>query len=208
MRDPDINTVRSLEKRSIDSLIQQLFSHLHMGGEPRIVGPNEAFTPNDEKYIGVLKQLLIEFIPGIPDVLLSTVKQDLIVVSRVTENPSELVSFGQSTLRVAKPYVAGIDALKEKYESLLNMTIIPTSYLDTDLANPHLIFHENFFTQRSIKGWCRLSLYFSRLCQSMQDLATQSGLKHGSVFQNDRETFLVYSQFKNARAEEMELITP
>jgi hypothetical protein len=206
MRDPDRNTVRSLEKRSIDSLIQQLFDQI--GGVNRIVGPNEAFTPLDERYVGVLTFLLKEFIPGIPDVLLSTVKQDLIVVSRVTENPSELVTFGQSTLRVAKPYSAGIDSLKETYESLLNMTIIPTSYLDTDLANPHIVFHENFFTPRSIKGWCRLSLYFSRLCQSMFDLATQSGLKHGSVFHSDRETFLLYSQFVDAHAQEMELITP
>ena len=166
--------MRTLGKRAIDNLIEQLLSTV---GNARIVGPGGAFSPLDNKYVGVLKQLLLEAFPGTPESVLAGVREDLIVVTRAVEEPSTLVSFAPSHLRVANPYAGSVDALREKYSELLNVTIHPTRYLDTDLADPSIVFHESFFAQRSIRGWGKLSLYFARLCASMEEMAKASGLK-------------------------------
>ena len=82
----EMREVRSLERRSIDSLVQQLFDRI--GGENRIAGPGEALSPLDERYVGVLKLLLQEAFPGTPEEVFSSVKDDLIVVSRAAVQPS------------------------------------------------------------------------------------------------------------------------
>ena len=193
---------RSLEKRSVDSLIDQLLAG--MGGDTRIIGPGASFSPLDGKYVGVLKQLLVASIPGIPEQLLSSVRDDLIVVTRIREEPSALVGFMPSTLRVAKPYQGKMGEIK-KYADLLDVTVQPTRYVDTDLSDPSIQFHEGFFARRSIKGWAKLSLYFARLCESMQELSKSAGLKQKNVFHGGSDTTLVYAQFVDHHGEEMEL---
>ena len=198
--------VRSLEKRSIDSLVAQLFSQ--MGGDLRIVGPNAALTPLDARYVGVLKQLLQELIPGIPTDLLSTVRDDLIVISRATESVSTLVSFAPSVLRLSRDHSHKAEHLQSKYGELLNVTVQASRYVDSDMEGPKLRFGEEFFLNRSFKGWTRLSSYFARLCAAMEELRAESGLKQSEVSHGDRETNLVPATFVNRLGEEMELITP
>ena len=94
-------SVRSLEKRSVDSLIDQLLAG--MGGDTRIIGPGASFSPLDGKYVGVLKQLLVASIPGIPEQLLSSVRDDLIVVTRIREEPSALVGEHFTVARSRSP---------------------------------------------------------------------------------------------------------
>ena len=93
---PHPQAVRSLQKRSVDSLVEQLFQQI--GGELRVVGPEAPISVLDARYVGILKQMLREAYPGIPDELLSTVRDDLIVLSRATEQASELVGFSPSKL--------------------------------------------------------------------------------------------------------------
>ena len=207
MRDTlPFDTVRSLKKSAIDNLVDQLFSQ--MGNHPRIVGPEGAFSPLDDKYVGVLKQLLQQFIPNIPDSVLQTVKEDLIVVTQTSEPPSQMVAFGRSTLRVATPYSNRIESIKRKYSDLINSDIIPTTYLESDLMNPSLIFQDTFFTERSIKGWCRVILYFARICATMEQAVKEAGLKHGHTIHSDRETDKLYTAFVDSSGYDMELITP
>jgi hypothetical protein len=195
--------IRSLEKRSLDTLISQLFSRI--GGEVRIVGPGGALTALDERYMGLLKQLLLESFPGIPDDLLGTVRDDLIVVARATEDASTLVSFTPSTLRLSRDHAHKAEELSAKYSRLLNVDIQPTRYLDTDLEDARLVFGEELFVNRSIKGWVRLSLYFARLCASMEALRGESGLKQGEVSHSGRETHLIPAEFASRLGEEMQL---
>ena len=212
MRDDHIhNELRSLEKRSIDSLFSQMFSKI--GGDQaalRIVGPSGAFSPLDETYVGVLKQLLVNFIPGIPDSLLSSVRDDLIVVSQASISRSQIVSVGQSRIRVGKRYQNNINQLKANYEELLNTEMTPSPYLESDIhfVEAPIKFQETFFAPKSIKGWCRQSLYFSRLCAKMDTMADASGLKSGSIFNSEMETNLLYTSFVSSNGEEMKLITP
>ena len=201
----EMREVRSIERRSIDSLVQQLFDRI--GGENRIAGPGEALSPLDERYVGVLKLLLQEAFPGTPEEVFSSVKDDLIVVSRAAVQPSELVSFTPSTLRVAPPYSERVGDIQNKYASLLNLTVLPTRYLDTDLMDPNLLFSQGFFSERSIKGWARLSLTFARLCASMQEMAFASGLKQEHVFHGGTSN-LIPCRFSNRQGEEMELVAP
>ena len=50
--------MRSLEKRALDSLIQQLLTKI--GDHARVVGPSGSLTALDDRYVGVLKHLLLE----------------------------------------------------------------------------------------------------------------------------------------------------
>ena len=195
--------IRSLEKRSLDTLIKQLFSRI--GGQLRIVGPGGALTALDERYMGLLKQLLLESFPGIPDDLLGTVKDDLIVVARATEDASTLVSFTPSTLRLSRDHAQKADELSAKYSRLLNIDIQQTRYLSSDLEDARLVFGEEFFVNRSIKGWVRLSQYFARLCASMEALRNESGLKQGEVSHSGRDTHLIPAEFASRLGEEMQL---
>ena len=196
--------MRSLEKRAIDALIQQLLAHV--GSDARIVGPGGAFSPLDSKYVGVLKQLLLEAFPGTPESALASVREDLIVVTRAIGEPSTLVNFAPSHMRVAKPYSGGVASMREKYSELLNVTIQATRYLDTDLADPSIVFHESFFAPRSIKGWAKLSLSFARLCATMENLAEVSGLKPHYIFHGKSDSRLVDSQIVNLHGESLDLI--
>ena len=209
MRDEHRHTVRTLEKRAIDTLVDQLFSQI--GNNPRMVGPEGSFSPLDDKYVGVLRLLLQQFIPNIPDSVLQSVREDLIVVTQhVLENPSQIVSVGQSRLRVGKQYHHNINEIKSKYAELLKLEVTPSPYNDTDIdfSEASIIFQDTFFAARSIKGWCRLSLYFARLCASMDQLSAKAGLKGESVFHSDRETHLLFTGFVSSNGQEMELITP
>jgi hypothetical protein len=156
----------------------------------------------------VLKQLLQELIPGIPTDLLSTVRDDLIVISRATESVSTLISFAPSVLRLSRDHSHKAEHLQSKHGELLNITVQPTRYVDSDMEGPKLRFGEEFFLNRSFKGWTRLSVYFARLCAAMEELRAESGLKQREVSHGDRETHLIPTQFVNRQGEEMELITP
>ena len=195
--------MRSLEKRALDSLIDQLLSNI--GNHARVVGPSGSLTALDDRYVGVLKHLLLEAYPQTPEALLTSVRDDLIVVTRAIDAPSELVGFEPSTLRVTKTYSKGIDEWREMYGDLLNVTIQPTRYLDTDLHEPYITFHESFFAPRSITGWMKLSRHFARVCNAMEDLKRLSGLKQKEVFYDHRESNLIPAQFVDNRGELLEL---
>ena len=194
---------RSLEKRALDSLIAQLLSKLD--SPARIVGPNASLSPLDDRYIGPLKLLLMEAIPGIPEPLLSGVRDDLIVVTRANNwkavdplNPApDLVSFGASTLRLSKAHAKLADELDEEYGDVLAVEVRPSRYIETDLVDTHLVFHEHFFAPRSIKSWARLALYFARLTAKMEELAKRSGLKPSGVISGRSDNHLVHSQFQD-----------
>eukprot|EP00966_Prymnesium_polylepis_P306527 7083167-Prymnesium_polylepis.2 len=110
--------VRSLEKRSIDSLVEQLFTQME----------------------------------GIPTDLLSTVRDDLIV-SRVTESASTLIAFAPSVLRLSQDHSHKAQQLQTKYGELLNVTVQASRYVDSDMEGPKLRFGQDFFINRSFKGW-------------------------------------------------------
>ena len=148
--------MRSLEKRALDSLIDQLLTKI--GDHARVVGPNGALSALDDRYVGVLKHLLLEAFPETPEALLTSVRDDLIVVTRAIDAPSELVGFEPSTLRVTKTYAKGIDEWRAMYGDLLNVTIQPTRFLDTDLHEPYITFHESFFAARSISAYSAVGL--------------------------------------------------
>ena len=193
--------VRTLEKKSLDSLIQQLLEKV--GDNARVLGPGGRFSPLDTKFVGVLKQLLADSLPGIPEPLLSSVREDLIVVTRAVEEPSSLVSFGGSTMRLAKGYSGEAEELRNEYEDLLNVEIKSTKYVETDLSGAHIVFNEMFFAERSIKGWAKLGLYFARLTASMEDLARRSGLKPSGVSHGRSDSRLVYTHFEDRHGEEV-----
>ena len=195
--------VRSLEKRAVDSLIDQLLSKLPPA---RIVGPNASLSPLDDKYLGSLKRMLKGAIPGIPDALLSSVNDDLIVVTRAAEGAIELVGLEPSTLRVAPPFHDRVEELQEDFGELLNVEIQRGRHLDTDWQNPILTFTDQWFSPRSVRGWAKLSLYFARLCASVEEMKTRSGLKQKEVFYDERPSSnLIRSQLLSSTGEVMEL---
>ena len=196
--------MRSLERRALDSLIGQLLSKI--GGHARVVGPNGSLTALDDRYEGVLKHLLLEAFPQTPEALLTSVRDDLIVVTRAIDAPSELVGFEPSTLRVTKTYAKSIEEWRETYGDLLNVTIQSTRHLDTDLHEPYITFHESFFAPRSITGWMKLSRHFARICDAMDNLKRLSGLKQKEVFYDDHNSNLIPAQFVDNRGELMELV--
>ena len=147
---------------------------------------------------------------GIPLEVLSSVRDDLIVVNRslALVTAPGLVSFTPSTLRVAAPHAGKVDILQQKYSSLLNTTILPTRYVDTDLMDTRILFSSDFFAERSIRGWARVSLYFARLCAKMEEMGKESGLKSEYVFHAGTDSTLIPSEFKDGLGQEMQLITP
>ena len=196
-------TMRSLEKRALDSLIEQVLATVD--APTRILGPGASINPLDERYVGRLKQLLMDAIPGIPEPLLTSVRDDLIVVARANVEPSDVVRFEESTLRVIKTRAAELDKWQETYGDPLNVNIKPSRYLETDLKDCSLTFSEQFFAPRSIQGWRKLSLHFARICGAMAELMTLSGLKQKEVFHESRDTHLIYTNLVNVRGGSMEL---
>lgn len=195
--------LRSLEKKAVDSLIDQLLSK--MDTPARIVGPNATLSPLDGRYVGSLKSMLREAIPGIPDSLLSSVRDDLIVVTRVTEAAIEMVGLESSTLRVAKGFQKSVDEMQEEFGELLNVDIQQGKYLDTDWNGPVLTFTDQFFSPRSINGWAKLSLYFARLCAQMEEMKARSGLRQSQIFFEDRDSNLIPTQLLSRNGEVVEL---
>ena len=195
--------IRSLQKRAIDTLITQLLARV--GEDAHVLGPGGAISPSDTRFIGVLKEMLLEAFPGTPEALLSSVRGDLIVVARARDSPSALVGFDPCTLRVASTNAPDLTQWRERFGELLNVTISPTKYLETDLKDPTLTFHESFFAPRSIAGWAKLSRHFARLCASMEELRSISGLKQKAVFYDDRDSHLVPAFFVSANGETLVL---
>jgi hypothetical protein len=161
--------MRTLEKRSLDSLVAQVV------GDGRVLAPGASISPLDYKYEGTLKQLLKDAFPNTPEVVFA-VRDDLIVVSRVNDTPSEVVRFSGSQLRLSKYHSHKVNELQH-YAQLLNVTVHPTQLLESDILDLSLVLDESFFVPRSIKGWARLSLYFARLCAAMEELASQAAIK-------------------------------
>ena len=192
--------MRSLEKRAVDSLVEQLLAQMEGA---RIVGPSGTLSVLDAQYVGPLKVLLMDAIPGIPPPLLASVRDDLIVVKQAAVETSALVSFEPSTLRVAKPFHNKVPSLKEKFGEPLNVTIQRGRHLDTDWNSPILTFTDQWFAPRSIRGWARLSLHLARLCASVEEMKTRSGLKQKEIFYEDRDTNLLTSQLLSARTGEL-----
>ena len=193
--------IRSLEKHALDNLTAQLLATI---GNARVVGPSAPLTPLDARYMGTLKSLLSDAFPGTPEALFSAVREDLVVVQQLLGTPSALVGFEPATLRVAKPHASAIDELRE-YSALLNVTIEPSRYLDTDLHGATLTFQESFFAPRSISGWKTLSTHLARLCTAMDELRKRSGLKQSEVVHEDHSTNLVLTSFASGEGEELEL---
>ena len=175
-----------------------------MVGHARIVGPGAPLTALDERYVGVLKLMLAESIPGIPIELLSSVDDRLIVVQQAREDPSDLVRFEPSMLRVVQSRAADIDTWRDKYGRLLNVTMKPTHYLESDLRGASLTFSEQFFAPRSILGWMKLARHFSRLCAAMAELMALAGLKQRDVISIDRypsvDSTLIHASFVRANS--------
>ena len=195
--------MRSLERRAVDALVAQLLAKV--GGDARVVGPGAALTPLDAAVVGVLKPLLLAAFPGTPEAVLSSVRDDLVVVTRVREAASDLVMFEPATLRVAQPHADGVEAWQDTYGELLHVTIQRGRHLDTDLNSPTLTFHEDFFAPRSIRGWAKLVLHFARLCASMDELRALSGLRQRDVYHEHRDGHLVPTQIVDAHGEPVEL---
>jgi hypothetical protein len=189
--------LRSLEKRAVDELIQQLLGKI---GDARVVGPNAPLTVLDAHYVGPLKALLAEAIPGIPDPLLTSVRDDLIVVRRAPpEPPSALVGFYKSYLRVASPHSEAVDRLRADYGAVLNVDIQRTRLVETDWRDPVLTFSDRWFARRSLKGWSKLSLHLARLCARAEELKKRTGLRQEDVFYSDRDGNLLSAQMVSAR---------
>ena len=194
--------IRSLEKQSLDALVQQVLAKV--GSNARVLGPNAPLLPLDDRYIAPLKHLIREAIPGVPDSLLTSMRDDLIVVQRSLPEPSELVGFEPSVLRV-KSRATDVQAWQDTYGNLLNVTVQPSRLLETDLKDPYLTFSEDFFAPRTIQGWARLSRHFSRVCAAMAELATLSGLKQKEVFYESSDTHLILPNLVSNQGDELEL---
>lgn len=195
--------MRSLEQHALGSLVDQIL--VRVGDNARVVAPGGALTPLDGVFVGVLKTLLLESFPGTPDALLSSLQEGLIVIARPHEEDSQLVTLGESRLRVGKEYWPPLKDTAEYYANALNMHIVPTRYQESDLRDPHFVFHDKFFRARSIKGWAKLSAHFARLCALLDDVKTLSGLKQQEVFHSERDTHLVYALITNSAGEELTL---
>ena len=196
--------MRSLEKRALDSLIDQLLESIP---GTRIVGPGAPLTALDEKYVGTLKAMLQEAIPGIPDAMLSSVRDELIVVQLAREEPSSLVAWEPSVMRVVKDIDANeIQSWQETYGDILSIDIRPSKYLETDLKNASLTFSEQFFAPRSIQSWRKLSLHFARACDGMAQLMTLSKLKQRDVTHEDHgDSHLIHTNLVSANGDALEL---
>ena len=196
--------MQSLERRALDTMISALLDKV--GGHARILSPSQSFTALDETYVGVLKRLVLDAYPQTPEVLLHSLADDLIVVTRaLDEAPSELVGYEPCTLRVTKKHANGLDELQQAYGDLLNVTILSTRYLETDLRNPSITFDESFFKARSISGWAKLSRHFARVCAAMEELKNETGLKLKDVFHDEGESHLVPTQFVDGHGDTLEL---
>ena len=195
--------MRSLEKRALDALVDQLIAK--MPGA-RIVGPGAPLSALDERYVGRLKAVLTEALPGIPESVLSAVNEDVIVVQRAHEAPSELVGWEPSVMRVVRGRAAAdIRAWQRTYGDLLNISIQPSRYLETDLRGASLTFTEQFFAPRSILGWRKLSLHFARACDAMAQLMISSGLRQRDVTFEDRDSNLIYTNLVGVNGDTLEL---
>ena len=195
--------LRSLEKQSLDALVQQVLAKV--GSNARVLGPNAPLSPLDDRYIAPLKTLIREAIPGVPDSLLTSMRDDLIVVQRSLPEPSELVGFEPSILRVVKSRSGNVEAWQETYGDLLNVSIIPSRFLETDLKDCALTFSEQFFAPRSIQGWMKLSRHFSRVTAALSELAQISSLKQKDVFYDDRDSHFIYTNLVSAQGDPLEL---
>ena len=187
--------IRSLQKRAVDSLVEQLISKI--GVEVRILKKGSKLSVLDAEYLGTLKGMLQEAIPGIPESLLASVSDDLIVVTRAPPEPEvhEAVGMELSTLRVAAGFAKEMDDWADDYAQRLNVDIQPGRHLETDWNSPIITFTEEWFKPRSIKEWANVSLYFARMMASMEELKKHAGLKQRNVFYEDRDSHLVHSQF-------------
>ena len=196
--------MRSLEKLSLDSLINQLLESIPGA---RIMGPGAPLSASDDKYVGILKALIQEAIPGVPDTLLSSVRDDLIVVQRAREQSSSLLQWEPSVMRVVKHIDnSEIQSWQETYGDILSIDIRPSKYLETDLKNASLTFSEQFFAPRSIQSWRKLSLHLARACDAMAQLMTLSRLKQRGVTHEDHgESHLIHTNLVGAEGEALEL---
>ena len=199
-----IKEMRSLEKRALDSLIDQLLESIPGA---HIVGPGAPLTALDEKYVGTLNAMLQEAMPGIPDGLLSSVRDELIVVQRAREEPSSLMRWEPSVMRVVKNIDASeIQSWQETYSDILSIDIRPSKYLETDLKNASLTFSEQFFAPRSIQSWRKLSLHFARTCDAMARLMVLSKLKQRDVTHEDHgDSHLIHTNLVSANGDALEL---
>jgi hypothetical protein len=194
---------RSLAKRAIDTMIEQLLERI--GDGAHVLGPGARVSVLDTVYVGTVKELLHLSFPGVPDEGLSELRSDLIVVRRGREAPSELVGLEPSVLRVSKANASSVDDLQQSVGDLLNVTVQPTRYLDTDWKGPQLTFDARFFVPRSIASWIKLSRHFARVCAAMGELKDRSGLAQRNVFHEGRDTQLIPATIVDARGEPLEL---
>lgn len=196
--------MRSLEKRALDSLTDQLLAQIPGA---RILGPGAPLSASDERYVGRLKTLLRDALPGVPDSILSSVHEDLVVVQRAREEPSQLVGWEPSVMRVIRGRSAeDVDSWQETYGDLLNISIQPSKFLETDLRGASLTFTDQFFSPRSIKGWQKLSLHLARACDAMAELMKASGLKQRDVTHEDHgDSHLIHTNLVSMSGDALEL---
>ena len=193
--------MKSLEKKALDSLIEQLLSQLP---KARLVGPGAPLEVLDERYLGRLKDLLHEAFPGTPDALFSAVRDDLIVVQRAEESRGELAYFEPSTLRVPRADAEDLKRWTREYADLLNVSVQRSRHLDADLKGPSLTFTEQWFSPRSFEGWAKVTLRLARTCAAWLELKGAAGLKQREVFHEDRDSHLVHAAFARVRRGEVE----
>ena len=123
--------MRPLQKRATDSLVEQMMAKI---GRARIVGPNAPLSASDERYVGRLKDLLLEAFPGTPAEVFASVRDDLIVLARAQqETASPLAHFAPSVLRVPNADAEVLRHWNAEYGALLNVTVQRSRHLDTDL---------------------------------------------------------------------------
>ena len=185
--------MRTLQKRSIDTIVEQLLANIGDGAS--ILGPGASIA--DVQYVGSLRQLLSE--AGVPEPALAGVRPDLIVVKRLPPEPIDLVCFSPSVLRVANADDSTVAQLQSQYGDALNVTVQRTRFLETDLKSASLEFRDQFFAPRSILGWAKLSRQFARLCHAMLELKEKSRLDQRNVFYTDQESALIRSKLVGAR---------
>jgi hypothetical protein len=131
--------VRSLEKRSIDSLVDQLL-FTQMGGDLRIVGPNAALTPLDVRYVYRCAQTIVTGTDS-----RDSNRSPLYSKRRpYCHKPCHRVCLYTHlvcSLRAASftgPF-AQAQQLQTKYGELLNVTVQPTRYSALSLLRKWLL---------------------------------------------------------------------
>ena len=197
--------MQTLERRALDSLVEQLLAKV---GDARVLAPGGAVSVTDGEYVGTLRALLLEAFPGTPEPLLHALDPGLVVLRRAQEAPSEHVGLTESTLRVTKQYAEGVEDLAERYGDLLNMNIKRTRYLDTDLNGPALQFTDSFFAPRTVAGWRKLSRQFARLCESFHEVKQASGLKQSEIFYEHTDSHLIPAELVDRDGAPLELAPP